>query len=464
MARTVSVSPFCYRVGAVTNVQDQTPPDYKPATRLAAVRLRARRRYWLSLALVLAAGGSFELLSGSPANAVFSPAVPPPATAVPAVPADTTANLRVANGDTLAALFASRNLSATDLQAIMDLDNDATARLKRIVPGDLIHVRYTPDGHVQELRMLYDSAHTLDIARDATGFSGTVTEIPAETSTAYAHGIIEGSLFDSAVRAGLTDTTTMELIQLFGWDIDFAHDIQNGDSFTVLYARVQRRGQAIANGPILAAEFTSAGKSYEVLRYTDPKGDTGYYTPDGHSVRKALMRAPVSYSHISSSFSLHRKHPILGFTRAHQGVDYAAPSGTPIMAAGDGRVTFVGSKGGYGKCLIIDHGGGYSTLYGHLSHFRRGLHSGMHVKQQQVVGYVGMTGLATGPHLHFEVRLNGVARNPRTVQLPSAAPVQAQFLADFQTSTKNILAQLGSTDSRLATSTANSGAVQTAAH
>lgn len=447
----------------MTDVQTQAPQDYKPVPSRGAAQLRARRRYWLSLLLALAAGSGFELLGVAPANAVFSPAVPAPVTVTPAVPAYTTADLRVANGDTLAALFAGRNLSATDLQAIMDL-GDSTERLKRIVPGDLIHVSYTPDGHVQNLHMLYDQAHTLEVEREGTGFSAAVREIPTETTTAYAHGVIENSLFDSAMRAGLSDTSTMELIQLFAWDIDFAHDIQNGDSFTVLYQRVQRRGQAITNGPILAAEFTSAGKNYEVVRYTDAAGRTGYYTPDGHSVRKALMRAPVSYSHISSSFSLHRKHPLLGFTRAHRGVDYAAPSGTPIMAAGDGRVAFVGSKGGYGKCMIIDHGGGYSTLYAHISHFHRGMHAGARVKQEQVIGYVGMTGLATGPHLHFEVRVNGVPHNPRTVQLPSAAPVGAQYLADFQIATKNLLAQISSSDARYASNAANSGGTQAAAH
>jgi len=375
--RTVSVSAFCYRVGAVTDIQEQAPADYKPVPQRARTQLQARRRYWLSLLAVVTGGCGFLLLDGSPANAVFSPAVTAPAMPVPAVPVFTRADLRVAEGDTLAALFANRNLSAADLQAIMDLDDQATERLKRIAPGDLIHLRYTPDGHVQDLRMLYDVAHTLEVSRNATGYSAVVRDIPTETTSAYAHGIIEGSLFDSAMRAGLSDTTTMELIQLFGWDIDFAHDIQNGDSFTVLYQRVQRQGQAITNGPILAAEFTSAGKSYRVLRYTDPSGETGYYTPDGRNVRKALMRAPVSYSRISSGFSLHRKHPILGFTRAHRGVDYAAPVGTPIMAAGDGRLTFVGNKGGYGKCLIIDHGGGYSTLYARRRPCEAGTDSGL---------------------------------------------------------------------------------------
>jgi murein DD-endopeptidase MepM/ murein hydrolase activator NlpD len=291
--------------------------------------------------------------------------------------------------------------------------------------------------------MQYDDAHMLDVARGSDGsYSATVSEIPTTLTTAYAHGVIENSLFDSSERAGLADGTTMELIQLFAWDVDFAHDIQSGDSFTVLYQKIQRSGHAVVNGPILAAEFKTGGKDFRVVRYTDPKGQTGYYTPDGKSIRKALMRAPVSFSRISSGFSLHRKHPILGYTRAHQGVDYAAPTGTPIHAAGDGRVTFVGLKGGYGKCMIIDHGGGYATLYGHMSRFKKGMHAGLHVTQEQVIGYVGMTGLATGPHLHFEVHVDGVPHNPRTVQLPNVAPVTTQYLADFDQSSKGVLAQL----------------------
>ena len=441
--------------------QSHEDADYKPAPPAGP---RVRRRYWLALLLAAGAAAGFELLNTAAATTTTAaaPVVQAPA-AAPAAPTLTTARMVVANGDTLAALFAARNLSAADLAAIMDLD-PAAERLKRILPGDVIHVSYTPDAHVQSLHMQYDEDHYLDVTRQGPGFTAAVTDIPTTVNTAYAHGIIENSLFDAAGRAGLSDATTMQLIQLFAWDLDFAHDIQNGDSFTVLYQKVQRSGHAIVDGPILAAEFRAGGKVYRVVRYTDPKGQSGYYTPDGLSIKKALMRAPISYSRISSGFSLHRKHPILGFSRAHQGVDYTAPVGTPIKAAGDGRVTFVGMKGGYGKCVTIDHGGGYSTLYGHLSRFKHGLHSGLHVTQEQVIGFVGMTGLATGPHLHFEVRINGVPRNPRTVKLPDTAPVKAQDLAAFSAASANLLAQLeNSSDTRLAASV-KAGGTETAAH
>lgn len=450
---------------AVTDLHIHSDVDYKP--RSPRGRLAARRRFWLMLAVVAAAGATFESLT-LPAMAGHGPAelagTAPAAASLPAVPALTSVRIKVAEGDTLAELFSTLNLSAADLEAIIATGN-GTERLKRIVPGDVIHVSYTPDAHVQALRMQYDEGHMLDVERQGNAFSAAVTEIPTTVSTAYAHGVIENSLFDSAGRSGLSEGTTMELIELFAWDIDFAHDIQNGDSFNVLYQKVQRAGHAIVDGPILAAEFKAGGKDYRIVRYTDPNGQTGYYTPDGKSIKKALMRAPISFSRISSGFSLHRKHPILGFTRAHQGVDYAAPVGTPIKAAGDGRITFMGVKGGYGKCITIDHGGGYSTLYGHLSHFKVGLHTGAHVTQEQIIGFVGMTGLATGPHLHFEVRVNGVPHNPRTVQLPNVQPVTTQYLADFDRSSKGLLAQLLSgNDARLAGNASASAGSEANAH
>lgn len=431
---------------------DQSPEsgaDYKPGL---SARLRVRRRYWLSLGLASAGAILFQVIDPVPAQASFSAAAMPvaaPASAslAPPVPTLTTANFRIANGDTLAQLFSDRNLNPADLAAIMGTGH-GTERLKRILPGDMIRVQYTPDAHVQTLRIQYDDAHMLNVTRaDDGSYSAAVSVIPTTVTSAYAHGVIENSLFDASARAGLSDGTTMELIQLFAWDVDFAHDIQSGDSFTVLYQKIQRAGHAVVDGPILAAEFKTGGHDYKIVRFTDPNGTTGYYTPDGKSIRKALMRAPVSYSRISSGFSLHRKHPILGYSRAHQGVDYAAPTGTPIHAAGDGRVVFVGLKGGYGKCMVIDHGGGYATLYGHMSRFKKGMHAGLHVAQEQVIGFVGMTGLATGPHLHFEVHVNGVPHNPRTVTLPNVAPVTTQYLADFDQSSKGLLAQLTDTGS-----------------
>ncbi|MDE2196215.1 MAG: peptidoglycan DD-metalloendopeptidase family protein [Gammaproteobacteria bacterium] len=448
-----------------------------------AVPQAVRRRYLLLLALTVAGAGVFQLINALTAgagqaavrpSAAISTA-PTPAASTPAgIPGATTAiaahanpptenlRLKIRRGDNLANLFSDHGLSAADLHAMLAL-GQATRRLRQVRPGEVISVDYAA-GRVLDLQMQIDDAHMLNVQRQADAYQARVTDIPTEFTTAYAHGVIENSLFDAATRAGLSDAVTMQLIHLFGWDIDFAHDIQSGDVFTVLYQKIHRQDQPIADGPILAAEFVTGGRTYRVVRYTDPNGQTGYYTPSGHSVKKALLRAPVDFTRISSGFSLHRLNPVLHYVRPHMGVDYAAPVGTPIKAAGDGRIVFSGWKNGYGRCMIIDHGDGYSTLYAHMSHFRRGLHAGSRVKQDQVIGYVGMTGIATGPHLHFEVRINGAPRNPRTVKLPDAAPILARYKADFDQRMAVLLAQLSSAgETRMASTAAgSSGSVNTA--
>ncbi|MGH8398862.1 MAG: M23 family metallopeptidase, partial [Gammaproteobacteria bacterium] len=383
---------------------------------------------------------------------------------VPVAPGTEITSFTVHRGDTLGRLLDANHLSATDLHTIMALGGD-TDRLKRIRVGQVITISHDTDGRILGLSMKLDDAHMLEVARAAGGYQASVADIPTETSLAYAHGVIENSLFDAASRAGLSDPVTMQLINLFGWDIDFAHVIRSGDSFTVLYQKIHRQGEPVTDGPILAAEFVTPGKTYRIVRFTDPSGHTDYYTPDGRSVRKALLRAPVAYTRISSGFSLHRMNPVLHFVRPHYGVDYAAPTGTPIKAAGDGRIVFEGRKEGFGRCVIIKHGGGFSTLYAHMSHFRNGLHAGSHVIQDQVIGYVGMTGEATGPHLHFEILKDGVPRNPRTVELPSADPIMAKLRPDFTHTMDTLLAEMSNGGgARIATTAVNATAKVTTAH
>jgi murein DD-endopeptidase MepM/ murein hydrolase activator NlpD len=235
---------------------------------------------------------------------------------------------------------------------------------------------------------------------------------------------------------------TMELAGIFGWDIDFALDIRKGDQFTVLYEELYLDGERIGNGDILAAEFINQGRRYQAVRYTDAGGKTDFYSLDGKSMRKAFLRTPVEFSRISSGFSLGRKHPILNKIRAHKGVDYAAATGTPIKATSNGKIVHRGKKGGYGNTIIIQHGTKYSTLYAHMSKFRGGLKTGSHVKQGQVIGYIGSSGLATGPHLHYEFRVDGVHRDPLKVKLPGSEPLDSKYLADFSRKAESLLAQL----------------------
>jgi len=347
----------------------------------------------------------------------------------------------VKSGDSLAAIFDRLGISPQELHNLL-AEEGATRNLRKIFPGETLRIITGPDHHLVKLKYPIDRLNTLKVVRGSDGFDvSTVTRTP-EFRTRVASGKIDSSLFLAGSKAGLPDSMIMELASVFGWDIDFALDIRAGDRFTVLYQEMYLDGENIGNGTILAAEFINQGKRYQAIRYTDAGGNTEYYSPDGKSMRKKFLRTPVAFTRISSGFSLGRWHPILNKIRAHKGVDYAAPTGTPIKATGDGKIVFRGRKGGYGNVIIIKHGAKYSTLYGHMSKFRGGLAVGSRVKQGQVIGYVGMTGLATGPHLHYEFRINGVHRDPLRVKLPGADPLAAKYRSDFRHKAQALLAKL----------------------
>lgn len=351
-------------------------------------------------------------------------------------------NETIRRGDSLSTLFDRVGLPPAQLLRVMASGSDS-AILRQLHPGDSLKLYTSQDDRV--LRgLIYNISKTrrLEIIQSDDELASRIIDTPVEIRTAHATGTINSSLFLASQKAGLSDNLTMELANLFGWDIDFALDIRAGDQFSVVYEEQYIHGEKLRDGEILAAEFINQGRSYKAIRFTDKHGDSGYYTPEGNSVRKAFLRTPVAFSRISSRFSLGRKHPVLNRIRAHKGVDYAAPTGTPIKATGDGKVIFRGVKGGYGNVVILRHGSKYSTLYGHMSRFARGIHNGSQIHQGQVIGYVGMTGLATGPHLHYEFRVNGVHRNPLTVHLPDAAPLPKQYRAAFKETASPLLAQL----------------------
>lgn len=234
----------------------------------------------------------------------------------------------------------------------------------------------------------------------------------------------------------------MNVAGIFAWDVDFILDIRSGDNYYVQFEEIWQDGEFVTDGEIIAAEFNNNGRQIRAVRFKDKDNVTDYFTPDGNSVRKAFIRAPVDFTRISSNFNPNRRHPILNTIRAHRGVDYAAPRGTPIKAAGDGKVIFRGNKSGYGKVVILQHGGNITTLYAHMSSFAAKARVGSRVRQGQTIGYVGMTGLATANHLHYEYRLNGVHRNPRTVSLPDAEPIKAEYRQQFLTEAAPILEEL----------------------
>ena len=261
------------------------------------------------------------------------------------------------------------------------------------------------------------------------------------------HGVVNTSLMQAGQTAGLSEELILQLANIFAWDIDFAGNLHQGDQFTVVYEE-SRGNNHTSNSQIVAAEFINQGRILTAIRYKDDEGQVNYYSPEGKPMRKAFLSTPVDFVRISSGFDTQRKHPILNKIRAHKGVDYAASEGTPVKSAGDGEVVFCGSKGGYGQALIIKHGERYETLYAHLSEFKTGIQSGDRVKQGEVIGYVGQTGLATGPHLHYEFRVDGMHRNPETLDLAQASPLHASVLADFKSQTQPLLAQLNQAKAR----------------
>jgi murein DD-endopeptidase MepM/ murein hydrolase activator NlpD len=349
---------------------------------------------------------------------------------------------KIRRGDSLSTVFDRIGLPPSQIQAVMATGTDSKV-LTRLHPGDQVIIYTSPDN--RQLRgLMYDidETHRLEIAQGSTGLNSQIIESPIETRITHATGMIDSSLFVAAQQTGLSDNLTMELANLFGWDVDFALDIRAGDQFSLVYEEQYLHGEKLRDGNILAAEFINQNRSYRAVRFTDSNNRVSYYTPDGKSVRKAFLRTPVDFKRISSRFNPHRKHPKLNLIRAHKGVDYAAARGTPIRATGDGKVILRGTKGGYGRTVIIQHGTKYSTLYAHMNSYARGIRNGSKVRQGQTIGYVGSSGLATGPHLHYEFRLNGAHRNPLTVHLPDAAPLPKQYLSTFNNAAQPLLAQL----------------------
>lgn len=422
--------------------------DYKSAP--PAMPTRGMRR-WLAMSLpITAAAVAYTLWDPTPvpvgvepvATAVETPA-PSAAVAPPAeVPAGDTVDLVVQRRDTLERIFRRLKLSLDDLSTMLGLP-EARKALSRLRPGDKVTVVHA-DGAVQTLKRRISETEVLAVARSDDGFAAEVIATPIDIRRAHASGVIDSSLFVAARAAGVGAETIMQLAnEIFGWQIDFALDIRAGDRFNIVYEQKFRDGQHIGDGRILAAEFVNDGATHRAIYYASADGRiAGYFTPNGRSMQQRFLRAPLDFTRVSSNFNPARRHPILNTIRAHQGVDYAAASGTVIKAAGDGRVAFAGVKGGYGRVVTLEHGGDVSTLYAHMSGFARGLRPGQRVQQGQTIGFVGSSGAATGPHLHYEYRVNGVHKNPRTVRLPDATPIPAGYLPELQTKAQALMSAL----------------------
>lgn len=352
----------------------------------------------------------------------------------------------VRKGDNLSLIFKRIGLSPQQVHQVISLD-DNTKMLKKLKPGEAISYQLDADNQLMALKYTLSIQKTLYIERVEGSLASRFENKSIEYRTAYAHGEIDDSLFAAGKKAGLSDSQVMQLANIFDWDIDFILDIRKGDSFSMLYQEKFLEGEKIGNGEILAAEFVNQGKSFQAVRYTDVNDSTSYYTPAGLSMRKAFLRAPLQFKYISSSFKPRRFHPILKRWKAHRGIDYRAPTGTPIRAAGDGKVIASSYNKYNGKYVFIQHGQGIVTKYLHMS--RRAVSRNKRVKQGDVIGYVGATGLAEAPHLHYEFVVNGVHRNPRTVKLPQARPVAKSERVRFTNETRPWLTQLFSRNSLL---------------
>ena len=360
------------------------------------------------------------------------------------VPADSDwESVTVRSGQTLDAIFRQQGFSIGLLHQILALNGD-TKGLTKIRPGEIFDFQAGPEGDFRQMRYAIDESHFLLVRMEGDSLSAELLQREMFSEIAETQGVIQSSLFTAGKQAGLSDAMVMNLANIFGWDIDFVLDIREGDRFMLVYEKLYRDGEFLRDGDILAATFINQGERFQAVYFED--GDiSGYFAPDGRNMRKAFLRAPLNFAYISSGFNPKRMHPVLKRIRPHNGIDYYAPRGTPVYAAGDGTVIRSAYSAANGHHVFIKHANSIETKYLHFS--KRTVKQGQKVKQGQTIGYVGSTGLATGPHLHYEFVVNGVHRNPRTVPLPKVEPLQGAALASFRSDAAPLLTQLSRLES-----------------
>ncbi|MEC9482914.1 MAG: peptidoglycan DD-metalloendopeptidase family protein [Halomonas sp.] len=345
-------------------------------------------------------------------------------------------------GDTLSTIFEKAGLGYSDVLQVMNLGDEAK-RLEHLRPGETLVLMTDNTEEFAGLKYDLSAESELNIFRkDADTLVAEINDLPSETRLVSAGGTIQGSLYQSAITAGVPPAQIMQLAEVFGWKVDFLRDVRDGDQFRLIYEVRERDGERLGTGQLVAAEYVNRGEHFKAVRYTSPDGTTGYYEPDGSSLERGFLRYPVEFSRISSNFNPKRLHPIHNTVRPHNGVDLAAPTGTPVKSAAAGRVTFVGWKHGYGKVVEVRHDSKHETLYAHLSGFKASLKRGSTVDKGTTIAYVGMTGAATGPHLHYEFKVHGKPLDPLKVDLPEANPIASANRKDFLAQTRQPLEQL----------------------
>jgi len=416
----------------------------------AAFNQRWTRRHWIHATLFTTIGALLATIVPGFSNAIDAPRVahatlalplpPLPATQVRGAAGESWELLRIKPGQTLSGLFEDLGIPTTTLARVLDHPG-ASEALTRLRPGAEIAIDMPQPGDLRALRFDRDASHRVELLLNGDGVRERVTERATTTRTVVTSGEITSSLYVAARKAGLPASAVATMTdEIFKYDIDFDKDLQPGDRFSVVMDETWREGERIDTSKILAATFTTGGKTYTGFRFERGGKPAEYFDLTGRPLKKSFIRMPVTYTRISSTFGM-RKHPILGTIRGHKGIDYAAPTGTPIMAAGDAKVTYVGQQRGYGNVVILDHGKGYTTLYGHMSRFGK-IRSGQRIDQGTVIGFVGMTGMATGPHLHYEFRVNGQQRNPASVTMPPPTPLGGAELVAFRAQTAPAMARI----------------------
>jgi murein DD-endopeptidase MepM/ murein hydrolase activator NlpD len=363
----------------------------------------------------------------------FSPEAAPPSRFV--------TQEKVLRGDTVAALF--ERLGVRDARAVdfLRVDRKGSTLFRKLVPGKTLQAETGPAGELLTLRYFLGTDGILEISRTAEGFVARDRALASAPRVFHRSATIRSSLFAATDAAGIPDAVAMQIARIFSTDIDFHSDLRKGDRFTVIYEMLYDAGELVGPGRILAAEFVNDGRVHTALLFSDDEGGETHYELDGSNRAKAFLRSPVEFSRVSSGFGS-RFHPVLRNWRAHTGVDFAAPHGTRVLAAADGHVVSAGWRNGYGNAVEIRHGGGIQTLYGHLSGFAGGIRAGARVRQGDPVGFVGATGLATGPHLHYEFKVSGVHQDPMRVALPKATPVPSHLRSQFQAAAEATSAKL----------------------
>lgn len=348
---------------------------------------------------------------------------------------------RISRGDTLATLLGRLGVDEEDRGKFLAAAH-GQAQLGKLIPGRTVLGRVTSGGQLLLFRYLASDQSLVTVERVAGGFRVREEQVALDMHPVLRSGEIDSSLFGATDAANVPDRIASEMAEVFSGDIDFHKDLRRGDNFSIVFEAFYYQGQLIKTGRLLAAEFTNAGKQYQAFHYRDPQGREGYYTPDGQNLKRAFLKSPMPFNRISSGFTQARLHPVLRVWRAHKGIDYAAPTGAPVRAVADAVVSFAGRQGGYGNLVLLQHKSPYSTAYGHLSRFAKGVKRGARVTQGQVIGYVGATGLASGPHLHYEFRVNNVQKNPLALKLPSSYPLDQRNRARFMAEAKPLKEQL----------------------